>query len=169
MTLSRRSTAFAQKLHVKSLDRTSAGWPLRLTLAESLFAQGRHDEAETLCLEVQSCRSLLKMGKLRLAIVRAKLRHVNSDWEGAFRHWTDAMLAVGKFTMTNGHTTRIILLSICDILRCQRQYELELQSRNQLVALEKLTGPAGVLYWIGGLRHWLNYLQSTDRSRWSRI
>jgi hypothetical protein len=100
-------------------ERTPALRLLKLALAESLFAQGQHGQAEALCSEVQSCQSLPKMEKLRLSIVQAKLCHVNSDWEGAFRHWTDAMAAIGRFTMTNGHTTRIILLSICDILRRQ--------------------------------------------------
>lgn len=72
------------------------------------------------------------------------------------------MLAIGQFTMTNGHTTRIILLSICDILRRQKQHELELKSRDQLTGVENVAGPAAVLYWIAGLRHWLNYLQLTD-------
>jgi len=98
------------------------------------------------------------MEKLRLSIIQAKLCHVNSDWEGAFRHWTDAIVAVSRFTMTNGYTTRIILLSICDILRCQGKQELELKSRNQFTALEKLARSAGVMYWVAGLRHWLNYL-----------
>jgi hypothetical protein len=150
-------------------DRISAQRLLKLVLAESLFAQGHYAQAEALCSEVQSCPSLPKMEKLRLSIVRAKLYHVNSNWEGAFRHWTDAMLAVGRYTMTNGHATRIILLSICDVLRRQGQHELELQSREQFVTLEKLAGSAAPMYWIAGLRHWLNYLQSTDRSRRSRI
>lgn len=150
-------------------DRISAQRLLKLVLAESLFAQGHYAQAEALCSEVQSCPSPLKMEKLRLSIIRAKLYHVNSNWEGAFRHWTDAMLAVGRYTMTNGHATRIILLSICDVLRRQGQHELELQSREQFVTLEKLAGSAAAVYWIAGLRHWLNYLQSTDRSRRSRI
>ncbi len=150
-------------------DRTSAGRLLKLALAESLFAQGRHDQADTLCSEIQTFPSPSKMEKLRLSVVRAKLCHVNSDWEGAFRHWTDAMLVVGRFTMTNGHTTRIILLSICDILRHQTRHELELKSRDQFAVLEKLAGSAGPMYWIAGLRHWLDYLQSTDRSRRCRI
>lgn len=65
-------------------DRVPIGPPLKLALAESLFAQERYTEAETFCSEVQSQEKLLKMEKLRLAILRAKLSHVSSNWEEAF-------------------------------------------------------------------------------------
>ncbi|EEH04623.1 conserved hypothetical protein [Histoplasma capsulatum G186AR] len=89
---------------------------------------------------------------MRLAITRAKVFHINSDWEGVFQCWTEAMQAVDKFTLTKGHTTRTILLSICDILRRQGQHELELKSRDQLATLEKLAGTGGSLYWISKWR-----------------
>lgn len=145
-------------------DRSFAVRLLKLALSESLFAREKYSQAEALSLEVQSCPSLSKMEKLRLSITRAKLCHVKSDLEGAFRHWTEAILVVGRFTMTSGHTTRTILLSICDILRQQGCHELELQSRGQFDALGKMAGPAGAMYWIAGLRHWLSYLQSKDKA-----
>ncbi|OJD20803.1 hypothetical protein ACJ73_07862 [Blastomyces percursus] len=138
---------------------------LKLALAECLFAQGRYAEAETICSEVKSKPNLLKMEKMRLAITRAKVFHINSDWEGAFQCWTEAMQAVDNFTLTKGHTTRTILLSIYDILRRQGQHELELKSRDQLATLEKLAGTGGSLYWIAGLRHWLDHLQTSNRPR----
>ncbi|OJD12144.1 hypothetical protein AJ78_07215 [Emergomyces pasteurianus Ep9510] len=138
---------------------------LKLALAECLFAQGRYAEVETICSEVKSKPNLLKMEKMRLAITRAKVFHINSDWEGAFQCWTEAMQAVDKFTLTKGRTTRTILLSICDILRRQGQHELELKSRDQLATLEKLAGTGGSLYWIAGLRHWLDHLQTSNRPR----
>ncbi|OJD26085.1 hypothetical protein ACJ73_02546 [Blastomyces percursus] len=126
---------------------------LKLALAERLFAQGRGDD-------------LFRDGEDALAITRAKLFHINSDWEGVFQCWTEAMQAVDQFTLTKGHTTRTILLSICDILRRQGQHELELKSRDQLATLEKLAGTGGSLYWIAGLRHWLDHLlQTSNRPR----
>ena len=145
-------------------DRTSAQRILKLALAESLFSQGRHEQASALCFEIQTCPKTSKIENLRLCIVQAKLCHVHSDWDGALRHWTDAMLAVGRFKMTSGHTTRIILFSICYTLRCQGRHELELKSSDQFAILEKLAGPGGSMHWIAGLRHWLIYMQSTDTS-----
>lgn len=146
-------------------DGTSAEFLLKLSLAESLFAQERYTEAETICSEAQSQEKLLKMEKLRLAIIQAKLSHINFDGEGAICHWTEAMHAISQFTLTHGHTTRIILLSICDILRRQRRHELELKSRDQLATLEKLAGTGGTRYWIAGLRQWLHHLQSPNKPR----
>lgn len=140
-------------------DPDSVGM-LKLALAESLFAQNRYSGAEGLCLEVQSQPRLLKMGKLRLSIIRARLSHIRAEYDEAFRYWTDAMTAVRRFTLSNGHTTRIILISLCDLLHRQRRLDLEFKSRNQLRTLEQLARPAGALYWIAGLRHWLNYLES---------
>lgn len=145
-------------------DCASLGRLLKLALAESLFSQKRYKEAQTICSEVQF-PNLTKMEKLRLAILQAKLCHVSSHLEEAFHYWTEAMRAVSKFTHTKGQTTRIILLSICDILRRQGQHELELQSRDQLTTLEKLAGTGGALYWISGLRQWLDYLQKPNKPR----
>ncbi|OJD25634.1 hypothetical protein ACJ73_02987, partial [Blastomyces percursus] len=88
------------------------------------------------------------MEEVRLAITRAKVFHIKRDWESAFQCWTEAMQAVNQFTLTKGHTTRTIFLSICDILRRQGQHELELKSRDQLTTLEKPAGTGGSLYWI---------------------
>ncbi|PGH03424.1 hypothetical protein AJ80_08672 [Polytolypa hystricis UAMH7299] len=144
---------------------TSAGFLLKLGLAESLFAQERYREAETICSEAQSQEKLSKMEKLRLAIIRAKLSHISFNWEEAIRYWTEAMHAISQFTLTNGNTTRIILLSICDILRQQGNHELELKSRDQLSTLEMLAGSGGARYWIVGLRQWLHHLQPPDKPR----
>ncbi|EGE00904.1 hypothetical protein TESG_08186 [Trichophyton tonsurans CBS 112818] len=142
-----------------------AGPLLKLALAEALFAQERHAEAETICSEVQSQTRLLRMEKLRLAVLQAKLSHVKSNWERAFNHWTEVMRIIVQFPLSHGHTTRIILLSICDILRHQGCHELELKSRDQLTTLEKLAGAGGTQYWIAGLRQWLEHLQSPKKSR----
>lgn len=119
---------------------------LELSLAEALFAQKRFKEAEGLCLGIQSRTGLLKFEKLRLQITLAKIRHVESDNEGALSCWSGAMGAIGKFPRANGRTTRIIVMSICDTLGS--------------------LGHTWLMHWIAGLRHWLKYLQSPGlRSR----
>ncbi|KAK1948798.1 hypothetical protein LY78DRAFT_708517 [Colletotrichum sublineola] len=132
---------------------------LSLSLAGSLFAQQRFLEADRLCRDVESQR-LSKMARLRLCITAAKLRHVTSHWEGAFSWWTQALLAINKFPPTSGHATRIIYVSLCDVLKHQGQQELEQASRAQVANLETLSGHAEAKHWIAGLRHWLMYLES---------
>ena len=102
------------------------------------------------------------MGKLRLYITLAKLRHLESDWERAFEHWTQALVALNKFPPTSGLTTRVVYLSICDILHRQGRYELELKSRVDVAGLERLSQGSEAKHWIAGLRHWLAFLGSRD-------
>jgi len=135
---------------------------LELSLAEVLFAQGRSDEAEGLCLDIQSRPRLLKLEKLRLCITQAKLRHIASDYDGAFPHWANAMVAISKFPIETGGTTRAIVASICDILNQQGRKQLLDQSRKQMDTLDKLARPGSVWFWIAGLRHWQEYLQAQD-------
>lgn len=52
-----------------------------LILAESLFAQGRFGDVKSLCSKIQSRTGLLKADQLRFHIIRAKLRHINFDYE----------------------------------------------------------------------------------------
>lgn len=132
---------------------------LKLSLAESLFAQGKYAEVEALCSDVKSQR-LSKMGNLRLCITLAKLRHIEADWEGAFEWWTKALVAMSKFPPTSGLATRTIYLSICDVLRHQGFQELELNSRKELATLEKVSMHPEAKHWIPGFRHWLTTLRS---------
>ena len=83
---------------------------LELSLAEALFAQERFEEVEKLCLEIQTRPSLLKLEKLRLHITLAKIRHVKLDNKGALSYWSAAKKAIGKFHLTNGRSTWIIVL-----------------------------------------------------------
>ncbi|KAH6973893.1 hypothetical protein BKA56DRAFT_108563 [Ilyonectria sp. MPI-CAGE-AT-0026] len=139
---------------------------LELSLAEALFAQGRFQDAERLCLSVQSRPDLLKFGKLRLQIIMAKLRHVQSDNEGALSYWSGAMKEIRKFQLTNGRTTRIIVLSICDTLSGLGQTWLVDESLKQVAYLDAMATPGGVQCWIAGMGHWLKYLSSQSlRSR----
>jgi hypothetical protein len=154
-------------------DQTCTIFPgrtaLELSLAEALFAQGRSEEAEKLCLDVQSRDGLLKFEKLRLYITLAKLRQVDSDDEGAFSHWANALVAISKFPIETGGTTRIILMSICDILDRQGRQQLLNQSLQQLDSMEKLARPGRVWYWIAGLRHWQEFLDFRHKSLRSRM
>lgn len=140
---------------------------LELSLAEMLFGQGRFNEAEELCLDVQSRPTLLRFEKLRLHITLAKIYHINSDYERASAQWAQAMVAVSKFPNESG-ATRIIVMSVCDILARQKapgqDNPLLDQSLTTLDSLGKLAKPDGVRCWIAGLRHWVESLQSRDAS-----
>ncbi|RSL94493.1 hypothetical protein CEP52_012623 [Fusarium oligoseptatum] len=133
---------------------------LEISLAEALFAQGHFQEAEKLCLDIQSRPSLLKFDKLRLHITLAKIRHVQSDNEGALSYWSGAMKEIGKFKLTNGRATRIIVISICDTLSGLGQTWLVDESLKQVESLDEMAKPGGTQHWIAGLRHWLEYLES---------
>ena len=136
---------------------------LIIALAECLFAQNRLGEVEeTLRCVFQFRLKLMKMDKLRLAIVQAKLSHVRSQFGDAFRYWTEAMSNLRRFNLASGRTTRIILLSQCDVLRRQGLFDLERRTRYQLDALEECADVGGALYWISGLRHWLGYLEQCN-------
>ncbi|KAK0628691.1 hypothetical protein B0T17DRAFT_588740 [Bombardia bombarda] len=141
---------------------------LELSLAEALFAQGRFKETEKLCLDIQSRTGLLKFEKLRLHITLAKIRHIDSDDNGASSYWAKAMVAISQFPNESG-ATRIIVMSVCDILSRQSaswpENWLLNQSLETLDSLGKLAKPGGVRCWIAGLRHWVEYLQSRGNLR----
>lgn len=138
----------------------SSGRPrLEISLAEALFAQEHFQEAERLCLDIQSRPGLLKFEKLRLHITLAKIRHVQSDKESALSYWQEAMEEIGKFQLTNGRTTRIIVISICDALKDLGQTSLLNEYMKQLESLGKMMKPGGTMYWIAGMRHWSEYLE----------
>jgi hypothetical protein len=141
------------------------GSALELSLAEALFAQGHIEDAEKLCLTIQSQPKLLKFEKLRLHITMAKILHSKSDNEGALSCWSAAMGAIRKFHMTNGRTTRIIVLSICESLSRLGHTDIVRESMKQVDQLDGLAKPGGIHYWIAGLRSWLENLQSRERYR----
>jgi tetratricopeptide (TPR) repeat protein len=159
---------------VQNLDSSSGGSLLELSLAESLFAQRRFGEAELLCSEILSRSGLLKSEQLRLHIILAKLRHINFDDEGASPHWGRAMKVVRKFP-NETCATRIIVLSVCDILgrvnisTPDKKGLLLQQSLETLSSLGKLAKPGGYRCWIAGLRHWDEYLRSERNLTRSRM
>jgi hypothetical protein len=136
---------------------------LDLSLAEVLFAQQRFDEADKICSDVQSRPSVLKFEKLRLHITKAKIRHFRLENEEALECWSSAMKAIGKFHLTNGRSTRIIVLSICDILRRMGQTWLADSSQAEAASLDTLAKPGGTDYWIAGMRHWSKHLKLQAR------
>lgn len=144
----------------------SSQTPLQLCLAEALFAQGHYEEAEQVGLEIKSRPNLLRFEKLRTNIVLAKIYHVKGNNEGALSHWSAAMTEIAKFRLTNGRTTRTIVLSISDILRRLGNGVWEEASLREVAYLDQLAQPGGTRYWIAGMRHWLAYLQfERPRSR----
>lgn len=138
---------------------------LIIALAECLFAQKRFVEVDETLRRVSQCQlKLMKMDKLRLAIVQAKLSHIRSQFEEAFGYWTEAISNLRRFTLASGRTTRIILLSQCHVLHRQGLFDIENRTRDQLDALEECADRSGALYWISGLRHWLQYLESGNQA-----
>jgi len=157
----------------RGLYASPGGCLLELSLAEVLFAQERYGEAERLCLDIETRPGLLKFEKLRLYITLAKIRHINSDWEGASRYWASALVAVSKFP-SESSVTRTIVISVIDILGrqgVQSSDDLLDQSLKSVGTLGKLTKlkPGGVRCWIAGLRHWVEYLRSQNTMLRSHI
>ena len=90
-----------------------------------------------------------------------KIRHADSDNEGALSCWSAATEAIGKYHMAIDRSTRIIVLSICDTLgRSGQTWSAD-------VSLDELEKPGVTQYWIAGMRHWLEYMQY--RGRYSRM
>ncbi|KAJ4132713.1 hypothetical protein NW754_015529 [Fusarium falciforme] len=160
-----RPVAGEELLRAEIVRRTERPDPLpgksllELALAESLFAQGRYEEAEQICLDVQTRTSLLKYERLRLYVILAKLRHMNSELESALSCWSEAMQALQKFPLVNGRVNRIISTSMADVLDAQGHDWLSQESPRR-ASLSELAKPQGVPYWIAGFRHWAEYLQS---------
>lgn len=139
----------------------SANCLLKLSLAESLFGQGRHLKSEELCSDIIRQKGLSKIARLRLFITLAKLRHINSDWDTALKHWTQALKVINTFFLTSGLATRTIHLSISDILHHQGRAELA-RARPAIAILEQLSKTSEAKYWIAGFRHWLACLESRN-------
>lgn len=141
---------------------------LEASLAEVLFAQGRIEEAERVCIEAESrADNMMKLGKLRICIVLAKIHHVRSEHGKALRYWNEAMRQVGRFPGTTGRTTRAILLSARENMRSLGLTDNRDQVLQHTASSDALGTPGGMLYWIAGMRHWQDHLDSD--SKWSRM
>lgn len=141
---------------------------LEASLAEILFAQGRTEEAERVCTEAESrANNLMKLGKLRICVVLAKIHQTRSDHEAALRYWDEAMRQVGRFPGTTGRTTRTILLSRRASMRSLGMTDTQDQLIQHTASSDALGTPGGMLYWIAGLRHWQDHLDS--EATWTRM
>lgn len=134
---------------------------LEASLAEVLFAQGRIADAERVCAGAESrWDELMKLGKLRVSIVKAKIHHCRSEHADALKYWDEAMRQVSRFPGTTGRTTRTILLSRLENMRFLGLTDTSDQFLRHTASPETLGIPGGMVYWIAGLRHWQNYLDS---------
>uniref|UniRef100_A0A8H7TVD7 Uncharacterized protein n=1 Tax=Bionectria ochroleuca TaxID=29856 RepID=A0A8H7TVD7_BIOOC len=133
---------------------------LELCLAEVLFAQGRLEAAEVICKKIRDRPALLKFERLRLHLLFGRLYFEANDLD-SLTHWSAALKEAGNFHLTNGRTTRIIVLSICDILRRLGDTELVQKSMQQVAFLDEAADPMAINYWIAGMRHWQQHLQSS--------
>ncbi|KAJ4259591.1 hypothetical protein NW762_007521 [Fusarium torreyae] len=136
---------------------------LELALAEALFAQERYEEAEQICVDVDSRSNLLKYERLRVYVILAKLSHIRSDFEVALSRWSEAMQALQEFSLVDGQVQTIISTSMADVLDAQGHNWLTRESPRK-ASLTELAKPQGVPHWIAGFRQWADYLQSRGRS-----
>lgn len=141
---------------------------LEASLAEVLFAQGRVQEAEHVCTEAESrADNLMKLGKLRICIVLAKIHHMRSEHEDALRYWDEAVRQVGRFPGTTGRTMRTIVLSRRENMRSLGLTEPRDSVLQHTASSDALGTPGGMVYWIAGMRHWQDDLDS--EATWSRM
>lgn len=141
---------------------------LEASLAEVLFAQGRTEEAERVCTEANSrADNLMKMGKLRICLVLAKIHHMRADHQGALWYWDEAMRQVARFPGATGRTTRTILLSRRESVRSLGLADSRDQFLQHTASSDALGTPGGMIYWLAGMRHWQDYLDS--EATWSRM
>lgn len=139
---------------------------LEASLAEVLFAQGRTEEAERVCAGAEArWDELMKLGKFRILIVRAKIHHTRSEHADALWYWDEAMRQVSKFPETTGRTARVVALSrhkIVQYLGLTDTPDFERYTDPSTV----LGKPGGTVYWIAGMRHWEDYLRSEAARTW---
>lgn len=132
---------------------------LEAAMAEVLFAQGRTKEAQHVCSQAEArWDELMKLGKFRICIVRAKIHHSRSDHAAAIGYWDMALQQASTFPGKTGRTTRKLV-----VFRRESRRALGLADTE---GFERYTDPStapakpgGTIYWIAGLRHWENYLR----------
>ncbi|CAI6085612.1 unnamed protein product, partial [Clonostachys chloroleuca] len=139
---------------------TAGAASLELCLAEALFAQGRLEAAEVICENIRDRPALLRFERLRLYLLFGRLYFETNDLD-SLTHWSAALKEAGNFHLTNGRTTRIIVSSICEILQRLGHTELVQKSMQQVAFLDEAADPMPINYWIAGMRHWQQHLQSS--------
>ena len=130
---------------------------LQLSHAESLWEQGRLEEAEALCSGIQSSPHLSKLDKLRLSTLFGRIYHARCDWSNARHYWTKALSDVSAYPLVNGHTSRVILCSMKEVLLQEDNLEWSTKYKDQIKEM-KVIKSGGCEYWIPGLGKWYHYL-----------
>ncbi|KAI4166538.1 MAG: hypothetical protein LQ343_007969 [Gyalolechia ehrenbergii] len=126
---------------------------LRLSRAESLWGQGRLEEAEALCSGIQSSPHLSKLDKLRLSTLFGRIYHTRCDWSNARHYWTKALSDISAYPLVNGYTSRVILYSMKEVLLQEGNLEWSTKYNDQIKEM-KVIKPGGCEYWIPGLGKW---------------
>lgn len=150
---------------IKRYNPGSIPSSLVLSLAEVLFAQGRYEEVKQRCSEVSKSQWVSNIEKLRLSIIQAKTSHILHHMKDAQSFWLQALKAVENFERTNGHTTRIIILSMSKTLRPIEDSDYLKKSLQQLQELERIEEPGSVNYWIAGMKDWEIFMKPKSHSR----
>lgn len=139
---------------------------LEASLAESLFAQGRSEDAERMCLQVLETENVMRLSKIRANITLAKIHHISASRQ-AERYWSEAMSETVKFAPKNSRACRVILSSMQEIMTPSSDVEIQQQVKKQVDDLQHHGSSAGGMpYWLAGMRDWDIQLQSRGiRSR----
>lgn len=138
--------------------KNSTDWYLlQLSRAESLLGQRRLDEAEALCSEIQPYPRLSKVNKLRLFTLFGRIYHLRSDWSNARQYWTKALAEISAYPLVNGHTSKVILKSMKEVLLQEGNLQWSTRYKDQINEM-KVIKPGGCEYWIPGLGRWHHYL-----------
>lgn len=134
---------------------------LQASLAESLFAQGQTVDAERLCHQVLSNDKAMRLGRLRVSIILAKIYHTSGQLE-ASRYWSGALGVISEFSINHGYTTLVILLSMLEIATCLGNTSIQQQTQQQVANLNYFTSSmrGTTRYWITGMYNWEIHLES---------
>jgi hypothetical protein len=145
-------------------------------LAEYFMVQNKWSEAEHCLLNAQqecnaaaeqpaddaSSDNLVGLSKettLRFHISRAKLAHLQGQWNQAFEKWVKAIEAVNKIPPTSGHAAKVLHLSQQKVLRELHQPELAARSADDINDLGQVLTQSEATNWIPGLDVWEQYLK----------
>ncbi|KAL9044405.1 MAG: hypothetical protein Q9214_002455 [Letrouitia sp. 1 TL-2023] len=147
---------------MKRLDdrgkRNSTDWYLlQLSQAESLWGQGRLEEAEALCSGIQSFPRLSKLSKLRLFTLFGRISYARGDWSNSRHYWTKALSILSTYPLVNGHTSRVILYSMKEVLQQEGNLEWSAKYNDQFKEMKEIKS-GGCEYWIPGLGKWFHNL-----------
>lgn len=144
---------------------------LKLSFAEAYLRQGRTSDALVILSDLEAKQNteptLTRLGRLRLWIGLARVRHQQSDWGETQKLWTKAIDELRSVPLVNGWTTRVILLSMQLVSLKIEDVEMAVKSRKIIGNIAYATEPEGCKYWIAGLgSYWFDYVRD-EGSRYS--